>query len=174
MIDLPAKDATFVEVTTKYLDKGEVKRTSKDQGWLLKQEKEMVVLFSPHGTRETHRDKEKTKITVGKAVSNGYQSWEIDVVTSMSVSKLEIAKYVQEIVAVRAKGNQNFELSPRGGLTGQFQGQSASLVEAILIAWLDRAGKDEMTAAVLLPALDTLYEDRHIIDIARGELGASR
>ncbi len=44
------------------------------------------------------------------------------------------------------------------------------LVEAILIAWLDRAGKDEMTAAVLLPALDTLYEDRHIIDIARGEL----
>ncbi len=124
MIDLPAKDATFVEVTTKYLDKGEVKRTSKDQGWLLKQEKEMVVLFSPHGTRETHRDKEKTKITVGKAVSNGYQSWEIDVVTSMSVSKLEIAKYVQEIVAVRAKGNQNFELSPRGGLTGQFQGQA--------------------------------------------------
>jgi hypothetical protein len=172
MIDLPAQDAEFVKVTTKYLEKGEVKQTSQDQGWLLKQEKEMVVLFSPFGNRETHRDKEKTKITVGKAIENGYQSWQIDVVTSMSVDKVDIADYVKDIVAVRAKGNQDFELSPRGGLTGQFQGQGASLVEAILVAWLDRAGKHEMVAAVLLPALDTLYEDQHIAEMARHQLGA--
>jgi hypothetical protein len=172
MIDLPAKDVAFVEVTTRYLEKGEEKRTSKSQGWLLKQDKEMVVLFSPYGSRETHRDKEKTKITVGKPIENGYQSWQIDVVTSMSVAKMGIAGYVKGIVAVRAKGNEDFHLSPRGGLTGQFQGQGASLVEAILVAWLDRTGKPELAASVLLPALDTLYEDRHIVEMARHQLGA--
>jgi hypothetical protein len=171
LIELPAKDADFVEVTIRYLQKDEVKETSKAQGWLLKQDKTEVTIFSPYGTKKTFRDNEKTKVRVGERTKNGYKSWQIDVVTSISTAKTGIADYVKEIADIRAKGNEGFELSPRGGLTGQFQGRGASLAEAILAAWLDRAGKAELAASILLPALDTLYEDRHIVEMARHELG---
>lgn len=171
MIELPDKNTPFVEVTTRYLQKDEVKRTVKDQGWLIKQDKDVVTLYSPHGARAVHRDKEATKITMSKRIEHGAQYWDIDVVASISVAKVPIDDYVKEIVAIRAKGNEDFELSPRGGLTGQFQGRGASLVEAILIAWLDRADKPAQAAALLLPALDTLYEDRHFVEMARHRLG---
>ena len=171
MIDLPSTDVQLVEVTITYFERKVIRQTHKFQGWLLAQTKETVVVFSPHGTRETYRDKEKTKITVSEKIENGYQSRPIDVVTCMRAAKMDVADYVNKIVAIRANGDRDFRFSPGGLATGQFQGQNASLVEAILVAWLDRAGKEELTAAVLLPALDTLYEDREIVEMARHQLG---
>ncbi len=182
MIDLPGKAAEFVEVTTTYQEKGndkervadvmdQINRPRKSQGWLLKRANDSVLLFSPYGTHEEHRDREKTTIRVGKRIDNGYSSWEVNVVSSIGVAKHDIGAYVKSIVATRAKGNENFELSPRGGLTGQFEGQGASLVEAILIAWLDRLDDHDKVAALLLPALDTVYEDRHLVEMARHRLG---
>jgi len=141
LLDLPAKDADFVEITIRYMEKDTVKRTGKVQGWLLKQDKNEVTIYSPYGIRETYRDRENTKISVGMEVEGGYRSWEIDVVMAVAVAKTNIANYVKEIADIRAKGNKDFELSPRGGLTGQFEGQGASLPEVILTAWLDRAGR---------------------------------
>lgn len=171
LIDLPGKDADFVEVTIRYLQKEQVKETDKFSGWLLKQEKNEVTIYSPYGTHKTYRDKEKTKISVSERIENGVRSWQIDVVTAVTVAKLNVANYVKEIADIRAKGNKEFELSPRGGLTGQFQGQGASLTEVILAAWLDRAGKPDLAASILLPALDTLYEDRHVVEMTRHRLG---
>jgi hypothetical protein len=171
LIDLPAKDADFVELTIRYVEKDEVKRSDKVLGWLLKQDKNEVTIYSPYGGHNTYRDKEKTKIRVGKPIEGGYQSWEIEVTTSVTVAKHGIAGYVKEIADIRAEGNKDFGLSPRGALTGQFQGQGASLPEVILTAWLDRAGKPDIAASILLPALDTLYEDRHIVEMARHRMG---
>jgi hypothetical protein len=171
LIDLPAKDAEFVEVTIRYLDRDAVKETEKARGWLLKQDKNEITIFSPHGNREVYRDKQKTKITVSEPTGDGVRYSEIDVVISVSVDKPGIEGFVKEIAHVRAEGNKDFELSERGGLTGQFQGQGASLTEVILAAWLDRAGKPQLAASILLPALDTLYEDQHIIKMTRHQLG---
>ena len=171
LIELPAKDAEFVNVTVRYLEKDEVKQLAEVRGWLLKQDKDTVTIFTPYGTQETYRDKEITEITVAKPTENGYQYLRFDVVTSVTIAKADIAAYVREIADIRAKGNEGFELSPRGGLTGQFEGQGASLVEVILAAWLDRAGKPQLAASIFLPALDTLYEDRQIVDMARHRLG---
>jgi hypothetical protein len=170
LIDLPSKDAEFVEVTMRYLDKDVVKETETARGWVLKQDKAEVTIFSPHGAREVYRDKEKTRITVSERVGDSVRFSEVDVVTSVLVTKRGIEGFAEEIATIRAEGNKDFELSERGGLTGQFQGQGASLQEVILAAWLDRAGKAQLAASILLPALDTLYEDRHIVDMTRHRL----
>src|SRR5262249_39368572 len=62
-------------------------------------------------------------------------------------------------------------LSERGPLTGQFEGGGASLFEAVLGAWLYRAGKEAEAARVLLPAIDTFYEDRHFAEMVKGRMG---
>ncbi|HUE72380.1 MAG TPA: hypothetical protein VMP01_15960 [Pirellulaceae bacterium] len=172
LIELPAKDAEFVKVTVRHLQKDEVKQSVEVQGWLIKRDNDTVTIFTPYGTQPTYRDKEYTAITVAKPIKNGHQYLKLDVVTAVTVAKADIAAYVREIADIRAQGNEGFELSARGGLTGQFEGQGASLVEVILAAWLDRAGKPELAASIFLPALDTLYEDRQIVDITRHRLGS--
>jgi hypothetical protein len=127
LIELPAKDADFVEITVRLMDKKEEKRSYKAHGWLLRQDKNETTIYSPYGSRETYWDQEKTKMRVGKAIEGGYQSWEIDVVQMIAVAKVDVAGYVKDIAKIRAKGNEEFELSPRGGLTGQFEGRGASV-----------------------------------------------
>lgn len=171
LIELPAKEADFVEIAVRLMDKGEVKHSYKAHGWLLKQDKSETTIYSPYGNRETYRDKEKTKTTVSERTENGVRSWEIDVIQLIAVTKVDVAGYVKDIAKVRAKGNESFELSARGGLTGQFEGQGASVPEVVLAGWLDRAGKPDLAAMMLLPALDTMYEDRHLVEMARHRLG---
>src|SRR5207247_1995151 len=71
----------------------------------------------------------------------------------------------------RKKGDPDFDLSERGGLTGQFQGRAGTQYEVLLAHWLFTAGRDDLAAQMLLPALDTYYEDRHLVDMTRERLG---
>src|SRR5262249_38770332 len=43
--------------------------------------------------------------------------------------------------------------------------------EAILGAWLYRAGRDAEAASILLPALDSVYADHYLVDTVRHQVG---
>ena len=75
------------------------------------------------------------------------------------------------VAALRAAGDPEFELSEAGGLTGQFQGRGVKLYEILLGHWLYANEQYELAAQVLLPALDTLHTDAHLVDTARDHLG---
>ena len=72
---------------------------------------------------------------------------------------------------LQRQGDQGFNLSERGGLTGQFQGHGASLYEVLLGQWLYATGRFDLAAAIILPALDTLYMDEHLVGITSVALG---
>ena len=173
MIDLPPKDADFVEITLRYLDKDQVKDTDTARGWLVRGDADSVTIHTPLGRDRTYRDHEPARIWLHEKTEDGSRSRQINVTTSIRVDKPGVEGYVKKVVAIRAKGNQEFELSSRGGLTGQFEGQVGSLPEIILSAWLDRAGKADLAAAVLLPAMDTLYEDQFLVDLRESGWGRS-
>jgi len=171
MIDLPAPDTPFVEITIRYMDKEQMKRTGTDDGWLVKQDADSVTIYTPYGQFETYKNNEPGETWETVKIDGEDRNRTIKVTKSITIARPGIDAYVKKIVSVRAKGNEDFALSAQGGLTGQFEGRGASLPEIILSVWLDRANNPALTAAVFLPALDTLYEDQGIVDIARNHLG---
>jgi hypothetical protein len=88
-----------------------------------------------------------------------------------SVAVVPVEKVVKRVVELRRSGDKDFALSENGGLTGQFEGHGAGLEEALLAHWLHRSGRFAPAAAVLLPALDTLYRDERLLDVVRLRLG---
>jgi lysophospholipase L1-like esterase len=78
---------------------------------------------------------------------------------------------VVRVEKIRKEGAKNFEFSSLGPLTGQFEGRGASLYEIVLGHRLYAAGKLDLAARVLLPALETLHRDDDLVSIARRELG---
>ena len=87
-----------------------------------------------------------------------------------SVSEQPVADVVKMVVALRAAGDPEYELSEKGGLTGQFEG-GCSLFEILLAWWLDSTGRKSDAAAILMPALDQLWQDDHMAQIAAQRLG---
>jgi hypothetical protein len=96
------------------------------------------------------------------------RSWEIDVTQKMEVGPAKIEELIEQVKKASQKQGGRQGLSQRGPLTDQFEGGGASLFEAVLGAWLYRAGKEAEAARVLLPAIDILYEDRHKEEVADG------
>jgi hypothetical protein len=172
LTELPPAKAELVEVTLKYLDSDKkVRGTNTAHGWLIRQEKNTVEIYTPHGRSVTYRNGEKQKYTVNERIPNGLKYWDIDATVEVGVAPAKIEELIERVEKVRTKDGDPHELSERGGLTGQFQGSGASLYEAILGAWLYRAERYEEAARVLLPALETLYEDRHLVGMVRGRMG---
>jgi hypothetical protein len=163
LIESPAPaGAEFVVVTRTSSQKGGANE-SKDvtRGWVLKQEGDTVDLLSPFGWRDRF-----TKQPKPQAIP-GWKDW----FQTCTIEPVKIADEVARVEAVRKKNDPNHELSERGGLTGQFQGQAASLYEILLAQWLAANQQDDLAARILLPALDTLYEDEHLVRLARVRLG---
>jgi hypothetical protein len=120
------------------------------RGWLLDENEEQWVVATGFGRRVNVFKKEKQKTT------------------AVNVS---IEEEVGRVVALRREGDKNHEMSPLGGLSGQFEGHGASVYEALLAQWLYVNGRFDLAAAILLPALDTLQLDNHLVDITRDRLG---
>lgn len=160
LLDQPAPpDAEFVKVTTKWTA-GKDSETSTALGWLVKNDGDSWVVLTPFGHRETfHKEKSIKTRRGGESVVKS--SWE----------KYPIADEVKRVVALRQKGDPDFALSERGGLTGQFQGRGAGVYEVILAHWLYTAKQFDLSAQVFLPALDSLYMDRHLVDMVRHRVG---
>jgi hypothetical protein len=151
-------DAEFVKVTTKWSAKGETETYTK-RGWLVKVNDDSFVVLTPFGHRETFPKEKTTK------KSNG------DVVVKNTWVKYAIADEVKRVVDLRKKNDPDFELSERGGLTGQFQGSGVGVYEIMLAHWLYATKRYELCAQILLPALDTVYADRHVVEMARHRFG---
>jgi hypothetical protein len=173
MPDLPGAKAEYATVTVRYLDDKTVERAKDEhQGWLIKNEKGVVEIYTPHGRVRAFRDKMETKVWEReKTPDGGVKSRQVDVVTEVTIAVTDTAGLVKRVVESRKGGEAGIELSERGGLTGQFRGSGATLFEAILGAWLSRAGKEEDAAKVLLPALDSVYRDEHCVLIVREQVG---
>ncbi|MFT3771104.1 MAG: hypothetical protein QM820_37285 [Minicystis sp.] len=116
--------------------------------WLLGEDDKQWTLLTTHGRR-------KTIAKDGRA--------------SLRTTPAEALE--QRVASARKKGNEDFALSERGGLTGQFQGRGASIEEVLLARWLHAARRFDRAAAILLPALDTLHRDEDLIEVVRARLG---
>jgi hypothetical protein len=174
MPELPAPKAKFVTVTVRYLDDKKTEHEKdEEQGWLVKQEKDVVEIYTPHGRVLSFHDKQKKKITERKRSEDGRRVTytDVDVVTEVTVTATDTAELVKQVAESRKKGNAGQELSERGLLTGQFRVSGTSLFEAILGGWLYRAGKDEEAAKIILGALDSVYRDDDLAFVVRVGMG---
>jgi hypothetical protein len=170
--DLPSAKAEFVRVTVRYLDdKKQEKGKGEYFGWQLQRDKGAVTIYTPYASRETLRDGERTKITQSERMPNGVRSWQIDVTRKVEVGPGQIEELIKQVEKATRGEEGRLSLSERGPLTGQFEGRGASLFEAVLGAWLFRAGKEAEAARVVLSAIDTLYEDRHFAEMVKSHMG---
>lgn len=147
MAELPPPDAPFTALEVSVERDGDTRRFPV-AGWLIEETAEHYATFTPHGRRWTF-PKAQTK-------------------------RLErtIEQEVVRVERLRAAGDPEHELSARGGLTGQFEGGVASEYELVLGLTLRRAGRAELAAKILLPALDTLWRDEDLVLVARDRFGA--
>jgi hypothetical protein len=160
LLDQPAPpDAPFVKMITTWTA-GKESDTSTTLGWLVKNEGDSWTVLTPFGHRETFHKEKKTK---GRR--------EIEVIVKSSWEKASVAEEVKRVVELRKKGDPDFALSERGGLTGQFQGRGAGVYEVTLAHWLYTAKQLDLSAQLLLPALDSLYMDSHLVDMMRHRVG---
>ena len=112
LLDQPASpDAPFVKVTTTWTA-GKESDTSTALGWLVKNDGDSWILLAPFGHRETFYKEKKTK---GRR--------EVETIVKSSWDKASIGEEVKRVVELRKKGDPDFALSERGGLTGQFHGR---------------------------------------------------
>ncbi len=159
--DPPPAEAKFVAVTTTYFDKGGKEDGNRvTRGWLLADKGGTVEVLTPFGRRETFEKHDKP-VPAGRGEGT----------TTCTVAVLDVKAEVERVEALRNKDDKDFALSQGGGLTGQFKGHGAGLYEILLGHWLYTTKQDELAARVLLPALDTLYQDQDLVRIARTELG---
>jgi hypothetical protein len=119
-------------------------------GWLLEEDEEQWVLWTANGRRQSFPKKSEHKATL---------------------VLVPIQEEVDRVMALRRDGDKNREMSSRGVLFGQFLGLGTGEYEAVLAQWLHASGRFELAAAILLPALDTLLLDSHLVDITRDRLG---
>jgi hypothetical protein len=173
MPELPAADARLVSVTVRYLDDKQTERRKHvTRGWFAGRDGDIVRVYTPHGRVFAVREKEKTHVGEPVEHPNGGVSFrDIDVVTEVTVADLDPAELADAVAAARKKGEAGMVLAEQGELSGQFRGSGATLYEVLLGAWLYRAGKDDPAARVLLPAIESVYRDEHLADVARHGLG---
>jgi hypothetical protein len=160
LLDQPASpEAPFVKVTTTWSASKESESTT-TLGWLIKNEGDSWIVLTPFGHRETFHKEKK---------ANGRRNNET--IVKSRWEKSPIAEEVKRVVELRKKGDPDFALSERGGLTGQFQGRGAGVYEVTLAHWLYTAKQPDLSAQLLLPALDSLYMDSHLVDMIRHRVG---
>jgi hypothetical protein len=148
ILDPPAADAPFVKATTRTQDGHEWSTL----GWLVAENDDSCVLLTTQGGQERYWKDERHRLTT-------------------HLDEASLRDWVEHVVSVRAGGNEKFELSGRGGLTGQFEGHGATLAEVLVAERLYARKQFAEVARVLLPALDTLSLDEYLVDVARDRLG---
>jgi hypothetical protein len=148
LLDAPPPDARFVKATSTHPEGDEWS----EHGWVISEDQERWLVLTTHGRQKRYGKKEGHRWTT-------------------RVAEVPVEGWVDQVVAARAGGNKGFELSEEGGLTGQFQGHGATLAEVLLAQRLYVAGHYDLAAKVLLPALDTLLLDEHLVALARDQLG---
>ena len=158
IVDLPPADAPLVRVTVSHpRPKGEP-LVIDVIGWQLKRDETSIEVFTPHLSKPLFQLKPDPNSATGES-------------KNITVNELEITDWVELVEGIRAGGDEDFQFSQRGGITGQFEGRGASVYEAILGLWLYEAKHDELAARIVLPTLDTLYADKYFAEKVYRRLG---
>ncbi len=156
--DPPAPEAPLIQVDQTFRDQGTWKgETESDRGWLLRHEGKALRMLDFHGRILNFELGENPDAEVGTP-------------SAVSFKELPVAQVVEEFEKLRAAGDPENHLSEKGGLTGQFQGHAAGLPEMLLACQLQRAGRHDLCARILFPALDGYPEDRHFLEVAKDRL----
>lgn len=159
--EAPPTKAPFVLVKIVAFDqKGKQESEQEARGWLLREDGDKIEILTPFGWREEYQLQAKP----GKCPEYGHSC-------TIERIHLKIEEEVERVKKLRAQGDPKYELSERGGLTGQFQGNGAGLYEAMLGYWLVVSKKDELAAQIVLPALETLYRDSDLLLVVQHRLG---
>lgn len=160
LIDAPAPDIAFVRMTRVWYESTGLKEEDRDfvDGWVQKHEGDRYTLLSTYGwTRDfTVRAVPPADTSDGPRTTTTIEPWRIDD---------EVALIVDEV----SKGDRE-KVAERGALVAQRE-DGPSTPEILVGWWAQRAGRPDLAAKLLLPALDTVVADEDLIDILRQRLG---
>lgn len=186
LIELPPADAPFVVVTHLLVSEDRSKQivSAERRGWLLREDGETIEIFTPFGWQESFQKGakkvegkygkvgEKTRRGKPTGIHGEPSSWNGETWEKWTVARERIEDEVAWVEGIRKEGQPDYEFLERGGrYIGQKADRLASLYEAFLAQRLLAAGKDELAARVLLPALDTLNRDEELLQVVRREMG---
>jgi hypothetical protein len=156
LLDEPVPaNAPFACVTTThtYRDGLNFKGTPTSvRGWLLKEDAEQWELLLLNRFHSRFPKKGGSDMTV-------------------ALSHVTMEAEVDRVAALRRGGGDGMLMSARAGFSGEHLGPKASPYEALLAQMLYAAKRYDLAAKVLLPALDTLPMDSHLLEITRMVLG---
>jgi hypothetical protein len=157
-IDLPPADARWGKVERKSMNshRGKlVEQVGTEWGWVLERENQRLRLLNFYG--RIH------EFTLGT-------TQEMNGPATISFTAATMEDTVKMIEKLRAEGDSEHRLSERGGFSGQFQGAAAGIPEMLLAVALDRSGKPDLCARVLMPALDSYPEDQWFFQVTRDRM----
>jgi hypothetical protein len=159
MDPMPA-EAPWILVERKWKPGADGKAESEpmsSRGWLLQHQGKQLRILDLHGRAHD--------FTLGENPGHGWRG-----ISTVSFREQSMKELVEEIEALRKKGDPDFALSPQGGFSGQFQGSSAGVPEMLLALQLQRSEKSDLCARILLPALASHSEDNTFFEIAKHRL----
>jgi hypothetical protein len=158
MTELPDSKAELVKATVRYLDDNKIVKETFDYfGWLTRRDGQVTEIYTIEGDPKVLHNGKKMRIDHGERVGNGVKFTEIEVITDVVILPWSLEDAIKEVTEF-----QSFQISEMRGFHPD---------EALLGAWLYRAGRDAEAARVLLPMLDSVYRDRYAIDRVRWQLG---
>jgi hypothetical protein len=160
LLEPPPLNAPLVEVVTTCEDEGGQVTEFKTGGWLVAERDDTIeVLTLTGGRRRLPRKADPVRGDVDG------QMW------TFAVNRIKAEELVRRVEQIRAAGDPEHELRNWAGREDP-KGNTAGAQEAILAWWLDKTGRQALTARVLFPALATFHRDEDLLTAVRKDLGA--
>jgi hypothetical protein len=148
-------NARFLKFTEKFPARGNFREYVRTGwAWLIREDADSYYVIDSFGSEE---NLSKTQTTIAYA---------------------KLAEWGQSLMELRAAEGRDQKsadaimgLSPYGGLSGQFEPEVLRLPEILVAAWSYVRGDRVMTAAVLLPRMEALDDERWLREIGRDMIG---
>jgi len=161
---MPAKKHGLTEVKTVFEPGTDDASERFWPGWLLAETEADYTMFTLYGRR---------MIIPKKGVNDEFLPRAVPMITGVVVSE-RTPGGAEAIVArfekLRAEKYYHGQLAWDSAMT-QFTGAGCTLPEMYLGCWLQSIGRHDLAARVILPAIDCLYADEHLVDAIRAEMG---
>jgi len=159
-LDRPGKGAKFVRIeqVAKWEEDGKKKEDLQScHCWFLRRDGDELRVLTLHG-----------KVREYRLGVDPEGSWYGPMETTLT--EIPSAGIVERIAKLRASGDEEHELSEHGGFSGQFEGRTSGVPEALLAYVLHREKEWDLCARILFPALDTHADDSHLVEIVKHRL----
>ncbi len=153
----PPEDARFVRVTLRSYNRDGKRIWNRVlHGFVITEDDEKLEILTPSGWHETFMKQ---------------PGWETDRKGGSTIWTQADCKLDDEVLSVEQLRDPN---DPQAAIGERDDDAGPYLVagsyEILLADWLHHMNKDDLAARILLPALDTFYEDRFLVEHARRSL----